>query len=64
MTGRIEIACILKHETKAAYLINDGTRDAWIPKSRCGEFMSNGPGMVQTGTLEIDELVAQEKGLI
>lgn len=63
MTDRINIACVVKHETKAAYLINDGTRDAWIPKSRCGEFEPSAPGK-EVGTLDIDERVAQEKGLI
>jgi hypothetical protein len=30
----VDIACEVKAETKAAWLINDGARDVWIPKSQ------------------------------
>jgi hypothetical protein len=30
-----DIAAELRHETKAAYLIFDGARQVWLPKSQC-----------------------------
>lgn len=29
-----EVAAELRHETKLAYLLFDGTKEAWVPKSQ------------------------------
>lgn len=31
----VDIACFVRMETPRAYLINDGHREVWIPKSQC-----------------------------
>lgn len=61
--SRVEIACELRHETEAAFLIFDGDREAWIPKSQCDEFEPDAPGK-KTGVLAVEEWLATEKGLI
>lgn len=64
MSGaRIEIACELRRETESAYLIHDGDRQAWIPKSQCSTFEPSKPGS-KCGTLDVEEWLAHEKGLI
>jgi hypothetical protein len=56
-----DVEVLLKHETKAAYLINDGTQDIWVPKSQC-EIAEN--PTTATHTLTLPEWLAKEKGLI
>ena len=51
----IEVAVDLKHETEKAYLITDGDKDHWLPKSQC-EF--------EDGIMQMPEWLAMEKGLI
>lgn len=43
-TQDIEIACEVRRETDAAYLINDGTREAWIPKSQVSDLEETSEG--------------------
>jgi hypothetical protein len=31
----VDIACFVRTETPRAWLINDGHREVWIPKSQC-----------------------------
>lgn len=52
----IDIACELKHETAKAYLINDGMKDVWLPKSQVEHNDDN--------TFTMPEWLAKEKGLI
>lgn len=56
----VDIICKLKHETDAAWLIDDGDRDVWLPKSQCELELSK--NMVCTITLP--EWLAIEKELI
>ena len=56
----VEIACEIKHETDSAYLISDGTREAWIPKSQIASEEEDAGVLV----LNIPEWLAMEKELI
>jgi hypothetical protein len=51
-----DIACVVRHETHAAYLIFDGAKEAWLPKSMVEEN--------DDGTFTMPEWLAHEKGLI
>jgi hypothetical protein len=51
----VDIACTLKHETAKAYLVNDGSKDVWVPKSKC-EYVH--------GVLVLPSWLAKDKGLI
>jgi N-acetylglucosamine-6-phosphate deacetylase len=51
----IDIAVELKHETDKAYLVTDGSKDAWLPKSQC-EYAD--------GIVTMEEWLAKDKGLI
>lgn len=53
----IEIACSVKHETERAWLITDGTKDVWLPKSQCE--MDE-----RAGICTMPEWLAKEKELI
>ena len=52
----INIAATKRHETEAAYLIHDGTREVWLPKSQ----VEQNPD----GTFTMPEWLAIEKELI
>lgn len=52
----IEIAAEIKHETPKAFLLFDGAREEWVPKS---EVTDN-----QNGTFTMPEWLATEKGFI
>lgn len=57
----IEIACEVVGETVRAYLINDGTKQVWIPKSQItDECEEHG----KITSIFISEWLAKEKGLI
>ena len=56
----VDIACTLKHETKAAWLVNDGDRDVWLPKSQCELEL----GKDMTCMVTLPEWLAIEKELI
>lgn len=53
----IEIACQVKHETEKAFLVFDGDKDVWLPKTQC-EW--DGRDKV----MQMPEWLAMEKGLI
>ena len=55
-----DIACMLKHETKAAWLVNDGDKDVWLPKSQCEVEMGKGTDCIVT----LPEWLAKEKELL
>lgn len=58
MTGEAQLfdfSGTLKRETDAALLVNDGTRDVWLPKKLTED---NGDG-----TFTIPEWLAIEKGI-
>jgi len=52
----IEIAAELRHETRAAYLLFDGTHEAWVPIS----LTENN----RDGTFTMPEWLARDKGFI
>jgi hypothetical protein len=52
----IEIAAEIRHETDKAYLLFDGTREAWVPKSQVEDN--------EDGTFTMPEWLAEQKGLI
>ena len=51
-----DIAAELRHETRAAYLIFDGTREVWVPKSQVERN--------DDGTFTMPEWLAKDKELI
>jgi len=55
----IDIACEVKIETDSAWLINDGTKEAWLPKSQVEMHVED-----KGTTAVMPEWLAQEKGLI
>lgn len=55
-----DIACEIKHQTAAAYLINDGLKEVWLPKSLT-EVNDEDP---KNFSVTIPEWLAMEKGLI
>ena len=58
----VDIAVQIKHETRAAYLVNDGVQDTWVPKSQCEIAVDRfNPSM---GILTLPQWLAQEKELI
>lgn len=56
-----EIACQLVHETDAAWCINDGKNEVWIPKS-ISEWSPSSNKV--DGTMEVPEWFAEREGLI
>jgi hypothetical protein len=54
------INCKVKHETDRAWLIDDGAKQVWVPKSQ-GEMYPRADG---THDLFLEEWLAKEKGLI
>jgi len=61
----IEIAVEVKRETTAAYLVNDGRVDVWIPKSQISDYTEErglfGPKIT---SIFVPEWLAKDKGLI
>ena len=51
-----DFAATLKHETANAFLVNDGDKDYWLPKSLT-EYNND-------GTFTVPEWLAVEKGLV
>ena len=52
----IEIAATVRHETEKAWLLDDGTRTAWVPKSQVEDN--------QDGTFTMPEWLAAQKQFI
>ena len=55
------INCKVKYETERAWLIDEGTKEVWIPKSQGEIYTRNLDGTVD---LFVEEWIAKEKGLI
>ena len=51
-----DFAAELKHETDNAFLVNDGTKDHWLPK----KFTENNGD----GTFTLPLWMAEEKGIV
>ncbi len=51
-----DLAAELKHETPKAYLLNDGTREAWVAKSLVEDN--------NDGTFTMPLWVAKDKGFV
>lgn len=56
----VDIACFVRMETPRAYLINDGHREVWVPKSQCEVEVVGGKSSICT----MPYWMAHEKGLI
>jgi hypothetical protein len=52
----IEIAADLRHETEKAFLLYDGSKEAWVPKAQ----VENN----NDGTFSMPEWLAMDKGFI
>ena len=52
----IDIAAELRHETAKAYLVHDGAREVWLPKSMVERSTD--------GVFVMPEWLAKDKGLI
>jgi hypothetical protein len=62
---QIEVACEVKRETSSALLINDGTKDVWIPKSQISDQCEeNGLFGSKVVSIFVPEWLALDKGLI
>jgi len=56
----VDIAAELRHETGRAFLIHDGTKEVWLPKSQVEVECSGGDRVIVT----MPEWLAKDKGLI
>ena len=56
----VDIACTVRTETARAWLINDGTREVWVPKSQVEVEIVGTKSAIAT----MPEWMAKEKGLI
>lgn len=52
----IDIALLVKHETEKSWLVNDGDKDVWLPKSQAEKNDDN--------TFTMQEWLAVEKRFI
>lgn len=59
-THRHSINCKLEHETEKAWLVNDGTKQGWVPKSQ-GEIFRCADG---TYDLFAEEWILKKLGFI
>jgi hypothetical protein len=62
----IDLAVEIRHETANAFLVHDGHRDVWVPKSQCevhyvNHALSDNPG---GATITMPEWLAKAKELI
>lgn len=51
-----EFAATLRHETKLAYLLHDGEKEFWVPKSICENN--------NDGTFTVPQWFAEKEGLV
>lgn len=58
-TSEVEIDVDVKHETDKAYLVSDGDKEAWIPKSAVSDYCEE-DGRITS--IIISERLAIEKG--
>lgn len=56
----IDLAVEVRHETVRAYLVHDGKRDVWLPKSQCEVHYEHNKGAIVT----LPEWLAKDKELI
>lgn len=59
---KFEIAADLVHETERAWLVSDGTKEVWLPKSQC-EFTPSRANP-DHGVFDVPVWLAKEKGLL
>lgn len=52
----VEIEAELKAETQLAYLLNDGSKEAWVPKTQVEDH--------KDGTFSMPEWLAIDKGFL
>lgn len=59
---QVEIACEVRAETEKAYLIYDGAKTVWVPKSQITDESLNFAGRPES--IFIPVWLAKDKGLI
>jgi hypothetical protein len=63
--GMIEVVLDIIRETADAFLVSDGDREVWLPKSQIGNADDlEGRSPVENVTLVLPEWLATEKGLM
>lgn len=55
----IDLAVEIRHDTPNAWLVHDGHRDVWVPKSQCEVTETRGPSVIT-----MPEWLAKDKELI
>jgi hypothetical protein len=61
----IDVVLDIVRETADAFLVSDGDREVWLPKSQIGNADEmEGLGHAENVTLVLPEWLATEKGLI
>ena len=55
-TELFEVAAQIRHETEKAYLLFDGTKEAWVPKSQVENH--------QDGTFTLPQWLAEKVGFV
>jgi hypothetical protein len=63
-TELVEFCGDYKYETDAAYLVNDGDKNHWIPKSLCHDITPSDPKEGDSCDITIERWFAEEKGII
>jgi RNase P/RNase MRP subunit p29 len=58
----VDIEVIVMHETEKAWLLNDGTKEAWVPKSQVTLDFSQTEGEDGYGIATMQEQLAIDKG--
>ena len=65
MNNNLEyFTCEVRHETAAAYLLYDGAREVWIPKSQIHDEEMSFDGNINYLKFRIPEWLALEKEMI
>jgi hypothetical protein len=61
----IDIAVEVRHDTPRAYLVHDGHRDVWLPKSQCEVHETTTAGAAsRSWVVTLPEWLAQKTELI
>lgn len=62
MSKDIEIAIEVLRETEKAYLVFDGKREEWVPKSLVKDYTEENDGSISS--IFLSEYIAEQKGFI
>lgn len=62
LAKEVEISCEIRRETEKAFLVYDGKREVWVPKSQITDYGETSPGVVYS--IFLPEWLAIEKELV